>query len=83
MFNSCISEIEVGDGTVVLETSLEGAAEEEDAVEKGAPVLVQLPPRPPQQPQLLLQPIELGVVVVGRRAALVPLLDALDLRFCH
>ena len=60
--------------------SLEWAAEEEDAVEEGAPVLVQLAPRPPQQPQLLLEPVELGVVVVGRRAALVPLLDALDLR---
>ena len=64
-----------------MKTSLERSADEEDAVEERASGLVQLPPRPPQQPQLLLQPVELGVVVVGRRAALVPLLDALDLRW--
>ena len=65
----------------MLKASLERSADEEDAVEEGASGLVQLPPRPPEQPQLLLQPVELGVVVVGRRAALVPLLDALDLRW--
>ena len=61
-------------------TCLERPADEEDPVEEGASVLVELPPRPPEEAELLLQPVELRVVVVGRRAALVPLLDALDLR---
>ena len=68
--------------TRLMNPFLEGAADEEGAVEEGAPGLLQLAPRPPQQPQLLLQAVELGCVEVGRRAALVPLLDALDLR-CH
>ena len=63
-----------------MTTSLERTTDEEDPVEEGASVLVELPPRPPEEAELLLQPVELRVVVVGRRAALVPLLDALDLR---
>ena len=63
-----------------MKTCLERTTNEEDPVEEGAPVLVELSPRPPEEAELLLQPVELRVVVVGRRAALVPLLDALDLR---
>ena len=63
-------------------TCLKRPADEEDPVEEGASVLVELPPRPPEEAELLLQPVELRVVVVGGRAALVPLLDALDL-YCY